>query len=667
VAFAAGTIILLAFSNSFQVGFALDNKGLLLEDPRIRAATSENVQLIFQHTYWWPSGESGLYRPLTTMSYLFDYAILGSEDHPAAYHWMNLGLHFTNIVLLSILVTLFLRSLWPSVFVVALWAVHPALTESVTNIIGRADLLSAAAVFGSLLLYIKSRELTGWPRAVCLTGLMIVTAVGVFSKESAVVIPAVIVLYEVTYWKDLASGVRALWGCLAALVPIAAMLYQRSSVLAASPPAEFPFTDNPIIGASFWAGKLTAIKIMADYLWMTVWPVKLSSDYSYSAIPLTTGSVTDWIAWSSVAACCVGVLALYRYNRAAFFFGCFAFLTFLPVANLLFPIGAMRADRFLYLPSAGLLACLVLGVYSIGRRFRTRAFAPLVLSLAVLGLVVRTCARNSDWNNDLSLASADVGASPNSFKIHRRLALALFDSDQSHANIDQVIDEAEKALAILDPLTDSRNAANAYLEAGSDYLVKGSQANAPAERTRAGKRALQILLRCISIDKAHVRERDSGVHVAAASEPEAYRLMSVAYVQIGDHARALDAAIEARALRPFNPEVYRQLAAVFLESGRGDDAAVALMEGMLVTEDPGLRQELIDLYRTGLEPGNCAIMPGPQGSAINSKCEMVRRQICAASVDAIRVRIEAGQQELAESQRTMLAREYGCPSGPAGH
>jgi tetratricopeptide (TPR) repeat protein len=231
-----------------------------------------------------------------------------------------------------------------------------------------------------------------------------------------------------------------------------------------------------------------------------------------------------------------------------------------------------------------------------------------------------------------------------------------------------VIEEAEKGLAILDPLADLRNSANAYLEAGNDYLVKGALVNAAAERTRADQRALQILLRCISIDKAHARERgDSGVRAAPASEPEAYRLMSVVYLQMADEARALEAALEAHSLAPLKPEVYQQIASVFLESGRGDDAAVALMKGILVTEDPGLRQELIDLYQTGLEPGNCAIISRPEGPAINPSCEIVRRQICAASGDTIRARIQAGQQELAESQRTMFERDYGCPLGPLSH
>jgi len=45
-----------------------------------------------------------------------------------------------------------------AIFVAAIWAVHPLLTESVTNIVGRADLISAMATLGGLLIYRALRE-----------------------------------------------------------------------------------------------------------------------------------------------------------------------------------------------------------------------------------------------------------------------------------------------------------------------------------------------------------------------------------------------------------------------------------------------------------------------------------------------------------------------------
>src|ERR1017187_4074358 len=91
------SVTLLAYANSFSSGFVLDNRGLLLQDPRTREATAENLKLIVQHTYWWPYGESGLYRPFTTLTYLFNYSLLGNTDHPAGYHWVNCLLHAGNV------------------------------------------------------------------------------------------------------------------------------------------------------------------------------------------------------------------------------------------------------------------------------------------------------------------------------------------------------------------------------------------------------------------------------------------------------------------------------------------------------------------------------------------------------------------------------------------
>ena len=46
----------------------------------------------------------------------------------------------------------------------AIWAVHPVLTESVTNMVGRPDLLAGMAVLSGFWLYLKSAEAEGWLR-----------------------------------------------------------------------------------------------------------------------------------------------------------------------------------------------------------------------------------------------------------------------------------------------------------------------------------------------------------------------------------------------------------------------------------------------------------------------------------------------------------------------
>ena len=249
--------------------------------------------------------------------------MLGNAHEPAGYHWINFLLHLGNVFLVYALTRRLLREFWPSFFAAALWAVHPVLTESVTNMIGRSDLLAALAVLSGFLMYLKSAESAGLRRLAWLAGLMAVTAVGVFSKENAVAIVGVMALYELAWWKERKQGRVLLLGCIATLLPIAAMLYQRSRVLAASPPAEFPFTDNPIVGTGFWTGRLTALEVIPRYLGLLLWPAKLSVDYSYAQIPLAQGALRTGLAASpcwprpcSSSHCTGGTVQLSSWRRS---------------------------------------------------------------------------------------------------------------------------------------------------------------------------------------------------------------------------------------------------------------------------------------------------------------------------------------------------------------
>jgi tetratricopeptide (TPR) repeat protein len=661
VVLALCAVTLLAYSNSFSAGFTFDNKGLLLQDPRIREATARNLGLIFQKTYWWPYGESGLYRPITTLSYLFNYSTLGNGEQPAGYHWINFLLHAGNVLLVYALALRLMRKLWPAIFVAAVWAVHPVLTESVTNMVGRADLLAAMALLSGFWMYLKSAETQGGRRWAWLAGLMAATTVGVFSKESAVTVVGVIALYELTWWNQRRQGRALLLGCLAVWPALEAIWYARAAVFAKVPTPEFPFWDNPIVGAGFWTARLTAVKIMARYLGLLVWPVHLSCDYSYAQIPLATGSPQDWLAWTVVAAAAAAALLLFRFNRTVFFAAGLAFVTFLPTSNLLFPIGTIMAERFLYLPSIGLAVCVVVALYAAGRRTGLDRLAPVALCLIVAAFAARTWARNTDWRDEVSLMTAAAETSPHSYKSHRALAEALYDSDASHANIDRVIAEAEKSLAILDSVPDGHNNAAAYRQASSYYTTKGHLLAGGPESVRAYQKALDLLLRAKAIVTAtyeHLAAKDPDQAKLAEFE----RSISDARLKLNDPSKALDAAATAMELDPFNAETYRRLSAAFLANGQADEAAVALIQGTIVTSDLSLRQDLLRLYRQGLDSKGCATVPGPNGPAFNPSCEIVHTQTCAAVAATIPLYLRMQRRDLAEKLKDSVAGDFGCPA-----
>jgi hypothetical protein len=677
-------ITLAAYANSFQSGFVLDNFALLHGDDRIHTATLQNLALILNHTYWWPIWESGLYRPVTTLSYLLNYAILGNIDRPAGYHWINLLLHAGNVLLVFALARRLLRDFRPSFLIAAVWAVHPVLTESVTNIVGRADLLAGMTTLGGLLIYLRSTETTGSRRLAWLAGLMAVTAVGVFSKESAVAVLGVIALYELT-WRNPKRLRGFLLACLAMSPAFLAMWLVRSRVLSASAAPDFLFVDNPIVGADFWTGRLTAIKVMGKYLGLLVWPAHLSADYSYRQIPLADGSLTDWIAWIVVAAAALGVPFLYRRNKPAFFAATFAFVTLLPASNLVFPVGTIMAERLLYLPAIGFAVCLILALDAIGRRTRSGLAAPLALGLLITAaLGARTFERNKDWRDGFTFWSAAVQTSPLSYKTHAGLAVEMLQAE--HVDVVQAQSEDELGLAVLDSLPDQLNLPALYLRAGTHDVRIGDgfrlqdadgKMLTPPESVAAYEKARMLLLRGLSILQAqhlqaqHQADREKkpgsgdepGVPklISADADISAYLVLSQVAERLGKTGETLHWAREAQLTGPMSPAAYLRIHDLLLAAGERDDAMAALMEGLLLTSDAAILRKLVAEHADDPDGGKCAISYAEAVPQIDFSCAPVRKQLCSVSGEVVRMGLKAGGRDFAERMRHEFTAKYACP------
>src|SRR5271157_228213 len=421
---------LLAYSNSFWAGFVFDNERAILRDSRVHAATSENLQLILNQDYWYKTTATSLYRPLTTFSYLLNYAIFGNGPHPAGYHWVNFALHAVNIALVYLLGLLLFqenqRKEHLALALAAVWAVHPVLTESVTNIVGRADLLAGFGVLAGLLCHAKGAVAAGGRRVEWLAGLMAAATIGMFSKESGVVLLAAMAIWDVTVGRGDGNGthtrdpgtdrsvraapkaapwdrvVRPLLPYIAAGVPVGIFLYVRWRAVAGLTTAPISFTDNPLVGAGFWTARLTAVKVIGKYLWLLVWPRDLSCDYSYNQIPLFAWGFGSFAALAVCAAAAAAAILCYRRHKAVCFFIVFFFAALAPTSNLAILIGSVMAERFLYLPSVGFAGCLVWAIY------RWPRIAPAALGLICAALAIRTYARNGDWLDDQSLWTSDV-------------------------------------------------------------------------------------------------------------------------------------------------------------------------------------------------------------------------------------------------------------------
>ena len=133
----------------------------------------------------------------------------------------------------------------------------------------------------------------------------------------------------------------------------------------------------------------TAMGLIVRYARLVLVPWPLANDYSGASIAIETGL----FAWRPLAGLAIAVLAAAAAwrGRTQALAVAVAALPYLVIANLAVPVGAIFAERFLYMPVAGVSLLAALALDRAGAAWR-RAALVLVGVLAVLMV-----ARSLDW------------------------------------------------------------------------------------------------------------------------------------------------------------------------------------------------------------------------------------------------------------------------------
>lgn len=436
------------YLNTLGNAFVFDDEPAIVANPLIRDL--RNLPTIFLTDYWRDPERGLYYRPLTVASFAVNYALGGLN--PLGYHLGNLLLH-AGVTLLVYPLALRLHLDQPGAVAAALlFAVHPLHTEAVAAGVGRADLLAALFSLLSLLLYLRRDPLPLSLGAYLLA---------LLSKENAIVLPAILLIADLgdpeatpsrgllRRARDLVTQ-RGMHRYLPYVGVTALYLGVRSLVLGGLQLPSPSYLDNPLAHTDPGTRLLTALVIVAKYLGLFILPLHLSADYSYNAIPLVTSAADPRFL---VAALALGLLLLLMATGRALSFGILFFgLTLLPVANLLFPVGTIMAERLLYLPSFG-LSFMAGAVFSWG--FRAFGGKPLsgltqrslLLSFGVVLFLcsLRTVLRNREWRDQFSLFQSAIAVSPGSAKVHNNLGVHY----GMHGQLLEAQREFEEALRIL--------------------------------------------------------------------------------------------------------------------------------------------------------------------------------------------------------------------------
>ncbi len=425
-------VVFLIFGLSIGHDFVFDDIGVVRD--RVELRQVGNIPNFFLSPYSAP--ESGAYRPLTVLSFSLNYflftpfALWGQTPAPWSFHLINIILHILNGWLLFLLIKKLSQRKLLAWLTCLLFLVLPIHVEAVAGIVGRAELLTLGF---SLLVFLS---------LFCLESRIWKTLLGsscfllaLLSKENAV---AVLPIY---FFIVLYSGLRSLrkyslgqkirftfarvWPQFLGLIS-AFFIYFGLRLLVLKNNLfsnHATIVENPLKFASIGQRILTAFKILTLYLEKTFWPVQLSSDYSYNQISLVKNGL-DLRMWLGIIAFSFFIFCLFKPFKNSgqkwFLLGIsasFFIWPFLPIANLLFPIGTIMAERLMYFPSIGLCLILAYILLHLRKLKPKKVFLPIFF-IILFGFLffysVRSYSRNLDWHNEKMLFVSAVKASPNS-------------------------------------------------------------------------------------------------------------------------------------------------------------------------------------------------------------------------------------------------------------
>jgi len=397
-----------------------DDPLYVLQNPHILGGvTWPSLRWAFTHVH------SQNWHPLTSISHMLDCQIFGLNA--GAHHMINVLLHAIASVLLFLFLARTTKSLWPSAFVAAVFAIHPLRVESVAWIAERKDVLSGLFFMLTLLAYARYVRAPSLAHYVTMS---ILLACGLMSKPMLVTTPLVLLLLD--YWPFARS---TWWKLVVEKIPLFAL--SLGSVVATLLAQNFALGSVEMLPLSDRVSN--AIVSYVEYIGQMFWPRDLIPFYIH---PENRLSILQ-VAGALLLLIAITVAAFVRRKQNPYLLvGWLWYLIMLvPVIGIV-QVGLQgHADRYTYLPQIGLYIALTWLVVDLTKS-RAIILAPAGVA-AVMTLSILSWKQTTHWRDTESLWSYTLSITPQSDVAHTGLAGILF----AQGKIDEAIEHYRRAVA----------------------------------------------------------------------------------------------------------------------------------------------------------------------------------------------------------------------------
>jgi hypothetical protein len=392
------------YAPALRNSYSLD--GHLINDQRDSFASAP-LSTLFNKQYF-DLYIQDTYRPFVTLTTMLDYR-LGADPRVVGHVQTSLW-HGATAALIDIFASTVVAP--EAALVAALtFAVHPIATEANTCIGYREDVLVAFLALATLMLALDPRPKRRW-------WALGTYLLALFSKENAIVIPALVLLARLTIARTRPLDRRALAHELGAFALVTAGYLCVRFGLMASP---YPFSDP--VGGTFAASIVASPRVLAHDLRMFVvpWPLLVLYDHMFP-LGATWISQLPWVLLDlGVAA---SALWLAR-TRPVVGFGMLWYMVALTPTLQLVSMRVVAADRFAHVSLVG-GALAVGGLYDAAAerwpRREARLAARALAGAAVAALLLLTELRIPVWHDDVTLWTDTLRHNPGAYIGHAVLA-----------------------------------------------------------------------------------------------------------------------------------------------------------------------------------------------------------------------------------------------------
>jgi protein O-mannosyl-transferase len=403
-------LVMVSYNKAFKNDFVdWDDYTYVVENDLVRNPQEKTIKDVFS------SYVSSNYHPLTILSLRMNNnkcRTCPDGISPAPFIKWNVIIHILNTLLVFLLIYLLSnRSIFVSVFVAAIFGVHPMHVESVAWISERKDVLYSFFFLTGLLTYLKYLNINDHPKKkypwLVITFMLFILAC--LSKAMAVVFPLVLVMIK--FWTSqpatkysLKESIKETFS-LRILIPLIPFFVVSVifGILAISVSTINSFTTLHRIQYASYGILMYIVKFFL--------PVNLAAVYPYPTLAEFNGTWGTLIKTAPFLLILVAGLVIYSARKTKLFvFGLGFFLITVIMVSQIISVGtAIMANRYVYLAYIGLafIPAMLLEKY-----LRKRSHVYFISACFVVIMLI-LCRRQTEiWRNGETLWQSAITLYP---------------------------------------------------------------------------------------------------------------------------------------------------------------------------------------------------------------------------------------------------------------